>query len=171
MNSFSSNWNSPWLSRQVNFKNAIWTWGHFRRTICNKILFLWTRSKIVKTLFSRSCQGTNIVGPLLVFTGIWKIFFSFKHLTFVKHLEIRICINNSRSGENDLNILTLCWYIIFFYYRNIIIIGTLKWVQALGFSYWYSGSHLSNTSSPEDQHVKHVVVSFYSDFIILRRSA
>ena len=23
----------------VNFKNAIWTWGHFRRTICNKILF------------------------------------------------------------------------------------------------------------------------------------
>ena len=28
-----------WLSQQVNFKNAIWTWGHFRRTICNKILF------------------------------------------------------------------------------------------------------------------------------------
>ena len=28
-----------WLSRLVNFKNAIWTWGHFRRTICNKILF------------------------------------------------------------------------------------------------------------------------------------
>ena len=27
-----------WLSRLVNFKNAIWTWGHFRRTICNKIL-------------------------------------------------------------------------------------------------------------------------------------
>ena len=23
----------------VNFKNAIWTLGHFRRTICNKILF------------------------------------------------------------------------------------------------------------------------------------
>ena len=22
----------------VNFKNAIWTWGHFRRTICNKIV-------------------------------------------------------------------------------------------------------------------------------------
>ena len=29
-----------WLSQLVNFKNAIWTWGHFRRTICNKILFL-----------------------------------------------------------------------------------------------------------------------------------
>ena len=28
-----------WLSQLVNFKNAIWTWGHFRRTICNKILF------------------------------------------------------------------------------------------------------------------------------------
>ena len=28
-----------WLSRLVNFKSAIWTWGHFRRTICNKILF------------------------------------------------------------------------------------------------------------------------------------
>ena len=29
-----------WLSQLVNFKNAIWTWGHFRRMICNKILFL-----------------------------------------------------------------------------------------------------------------------------------
>ena len=28
-----------WLSQLVNFKNAIRTWGHFRRTICNKILF------------------------------------------------------------------------------------------------------------------------------------
>ena len=26
------------LSQLVNFKNAIWTWGHFRRTICNKIV-------------------------------------------------------------------------------------------------------------------------------------
>ena len=26
-----------WLL-QVNFKNVIWTWGHFRRTICNKIV-------------------------------------------------------------------------------------------------------------------------------------
>ena len=25
-----------WLSQLVNFKNAIWTWGHFRRTICSK---------------------------------------------------------------------------------------------------------------------------------------
>ena len=25
-----------WLSQLVKFKNAIWTWGHFRRNICNK---------------------------------------------------------------------------------------------------------------------------------------
>ena len=25
-----------WLSQLVVFKNAIWTWGHFRSTICNK---------------------------------------------------------------------------------------------------------------------------------------
>ena len=29
-----------WLSQLVNFKNAIWRWGHFRRMICNKTLFL-----------------------------------------------------------------------------------------------------------------------------------
>ena len=30
----------PKKARQlVNIKNAIWTWGHFRRTICDKILF------------------------------------------------------------------------------------------------------------------------------------
>ena len=28
------------LLKLVNFKNAIWAWGHFRRMICNKILFL-----------------------------------------------------------------------------------------------------------------------------------
>ena len=27
-----------WLSQLVNFKNPILTWGHFRRTICNKIV-------------------------------------------------------------------------------------------------------------------------------------
>ena len=27
-----------WLLQLVNFKNAIWTWGHFRRTTCNKIV-------------------------------------------------------------------------------------------------------------------------------------
>ena len=28
-----------WLSQLVNFKNAIYSQGHFKRTICNKILF------------------------------------------------------------------------------------------------------------------------------------
>ena len=28
-----------WLSQLVIFKNAIWTRGHFRRMICNEILF------------------------------------------------------------------------------------------------------------------------------------
>ena len=28
------------LSQLVNFKNTIWTWGYFRRMICNKIVFL-----------------------------------------------------------------------------------------------------------------------------------
>ena len=28
-----------WLSQLVNFKNAIWTWGHIRRTICDQVLF------------------------------------------------------------------------------------------------------------------------------------
>ena len=33
-----------WLSLLVNFKNTIWTWGHFRRTICNKIVFyIWKK--------------------------------------------------------------------------------------------------------------------------------
>ena len=27
-----------WLSQLVNFKNAFWAWGHFRRTIYNKIV-------------------------------------------------------------------------------------------------------------------------------------
>ena len=27
---------TAWLAQLVNFKNAIWTWGHFRRTICQK---------------------------------------------------------------------------------------------------------------------------------------
>ena len=28
-----------WLLQLVNFRNVIWMWGHFGRTICNKILF------------------------------------------------------------------------------------------------------------------------------------
>ena len=46
MNDFSFKWTAStairilptkaWLSHLVNFKNTIWTWGHFRRTMCNK---------------------------------------------------------------------------------------------------------------------------------------
>ena len=32
-----------WLSQLVNFENPIWTWGHFRRTICNKIVLNWEK--------------------------------------------------------------------------------------------------------------------------------
>ena len=41
----------------MNFKNAIWAWGHFRRTICNKILFkTWKKChKNVWNAFGASC--------------------------------------------------------------------------------------------------------------------
>ena len=35
-----------WLSQLGNFKNAIWTWGHFRRTICNKKSVLNLKKKL-----------------------------------------------------------------------------------------------------------------------------
>ena len=47
-----------WIS-----KNAIWTWGHFRRTICNKILFktwkkchrnVWNASDCFSTILHES---------------------------------------------------------------------------------------------------------------------
>ena len=51
-----------WLSQLVNFKNAIWTWGHFRRTICNKILFYtWKNATekygMLQTAFRPSCMN------------------------------------------------------------------------------------------------------------------
>ena len=39
-----------WLSQLVNFKNAIWTWGHFRRTIYNNYVML-------QTSFGPSCMN------------------------------------------------------------------------------------------------------------------
>ena len=52
----------PWLSQLVNFKNAIWTWGHFRRTICNKIIFKLEKNAtetygILQTAFRPSCMN------------------------------------------------------------------------------------------------------------------
>ena len=58
----------PWFSQLVNFKNAIWTWGHFRRTICNKILFYTWENTIetygmLKTVFKSSCMNwTSVFG-------------------------------------------------------------------------------------------------------------
>ena len=58
---FSSKWTATagigihptkaWLSQQVNFKNAIWTWG---RTICNKILLQKTCKKCHRNLWNAS---------------------------------------------------------------------------------------------------------------------
>ena len=42
----------------MNFKNAIWTWWHFRRTICNKILFSNFEKMtygMLQTAFGASC--------------------------------------------------------------------------------------------------------------------
>ena len=50
-----------WLSQLVNFKNAIWTWGHFRRTIWNKILNLEKNATetygMLQTAFGPSCMN------------------------------------------------------------------------------------------------------------------
>ena len=51
-----------WLSQLVDFKNAIWTWGHFRRTICNKILFKFGKNATethgtLHTAFGASCMN------------------------------------------------------------------------------------------------------------------
>ena len=52
-----------WLTQLVNFKNAICTWGYFRRTICNKILFqtwkkyyrnVWNASDCFSTILHES---------------------------------------------------------------------------------------------------------------------
>ena len=42
-----------WLSQRGNFKNAIWTWGHFRRTICNKR----ETYGMLQTAFRQSCMN------------------------------------------------------------------------------------------------------------------
>ena len=51
-----------WLSQMVNFKNVIWTRGHFRRTICNKKNNKLGKSAIetygmLQTAFGASCMN------------------------------------------------------------------------------------------------------------------
>ena len=53
--------NKAWMSLLVIFKNAIWTWGHFRRTICNKICFKLGKNAtetygMHQTAFGASCK-------------------------------------------------------------------------------------------------------------------
>ena len=55
-----------WLSQLVNFKKAICTWGHFRRTLCNKILFNLGKNAtetygMLQTAFGASCMNRAIV--------------------------------------------------------------------------------------------------------------
>ena len=51
-----------WLSQLVNFKNAIWTWGHFRKTICNTFCFkLWKMPQKHMTAFGASCMNRALV--------------------------------------------------------------------------------------------------------------
>ena len=51
-----------WLSQLVIFKNAIWTWGLFRKTTCNKILFKLGKNAtemygMLQTAFGASCMN------------------------------------------------------------------------------------------------------------------
>ena len=52
-----------WLSQLVNFRNAIWTWGRLRITVCNEILFktwikchrnVWNTSDCFSTILHES---------------------------------------------------------------------------------------------------------------------
>ena len=68
-----------WLSQLVNLKNAIWTWEHFRRTICNKILF-WTWKKM----------------PEKRMECFWLLL---NHLAWIKH-QFLSGIRDSRKAES-----------------------------------------------------------------------
>ena len=62
-----------WSSQLVNFKNSIWTWGHFTRTICNKILFE-TCKKCHRNLWSASdCVSSILHESSISFWVAWEI--------------------------------------------------------------------------------------------------
>ena len=51
-----------WLSQQVNFKNAIWTWGHFRGRYAIKLCFKLGENDthtygMLQTTFGSSCMN------------------------------------------------------------------------------------------------------------------
>ena len=67
INNYNRNWNTPWLSQLVNFKNAIWTWGHFRYTI--KFCFQLGKNTtetygMLQTTFWTSCMNRASVFEL-----------------------------------------------------------------------------------------------------------
>ena len=56
-----------WLSELVNFKNAIWTWGHIWRTIYNQILYKLGKNttemyEMLQTAFELSCMNQFLSG-------------------------------------------------------------------------------------------------------------
>ena len=80
-----------WLSQLVNFKNAIWTWGYFRRTICKKILFsTWKNATetygILQTAFGASWVASEIQGRHGVCEGwceVWEEKMKSKHQSWL----------------------------------------------------------------------------------------
>ena len=78
MNRYSRNWNTPWLSLLVNFKNAIWTWGHFRRTIC------------IKFCFKHGKNATEMYGMLQT---------AFHHLEWIKHQFLSGIRDSRKAGS------------------------------------------------------------------------
>ena len=66
-----------WLSQLVNFKNAVWTWGHIIRTICNKSLLSPWKKMPQKRM------------------GCFRLFFN--HLTWIEH-QFLCGIRDSRKA-------------------------------------------------------------------------
>ena len=70
------------MSQLVNFKNAIWTWWHFRRMICNKIVLnlkkkchrnVWNASDCFSTILHESSTRKRFrwKRPALCKSGQW----------------------------------------------------------------------------------------------------
>ena len=71
-----------WLSQQVNFKNAIWTWGHFRRTICkhssNRVSGISTRTmhqsttpSLSQTIWPKWASRQFVPLPIVKTCSLW----------------------------------------------------------------------------------------------------
>ena len=67
-----------WLSQLVNFENAMWTWGHFRRTICKKNSVL----NLEKMMPQKRMECFRLI---------------LKHLAWIEH-QFLSCIRHSRKA-------------------------------------------------------------------------